>query len=229
MRMTVATRLRYVFPIVALLIGAYTSFAQDPQDPVYDVENYLYNEIYKNIAAYQIRNSAFSFNDIPFDSLSYTNADLFYRSFLADYGYKLKLTISPVNLPYPVGGYEIYEIKKGLFEYVNNLGLPGIVCMGPISGDTYLVALNARNGEIKFISGQLFKTRIAADFKVNPKQPETMTRYIEFRTYDIGGAEIVFRRKRHKEFIFKGWSKKFNQAVTIFVNRKDTDIVSVKR
>lgn len=201
------------------------------QEQVQDVNSYLSNQVYKNIAAYNIRYCSFSFNHIHFNKHFFSNSDFFYNYFLADYGFKMEMKINKIDLPYPIDHFHLYEITTDGFRFLKDSGNIAIGSIGPISTDTYLLALNENNGDIKFISGQYFKSSISQDFKININEPNSLILYITMRAYVIKPLNIVFVKKRHRKLIYTAYSEIYKKNAVIKVPKKNIEdiVISIKK
>ena len=197
------------------------------QEPVQDVNSYLSNQVYKNIAAFNIRYCSFGFNHINVDKYFWSNSDFFYNYFMADYGFKMEMKIKKINLVYPNERFHLYEILTNGFTFLADSGNIARGSIGPISTDIYLLALNETNGDIKFISGKYFKSAIAEDFKPNIKEPNTLVSYVKMRAYVVKASDIVFVKKKHLALIYTAFSEIYNKKVVIKLSIKNIEDVAI--
>ena len=189
-----------------------------------NVNEYIYNYAYKNIAAFNIRYASYSFNMLWFNTRFRTNADFFYQYLMPDHGYKLQMDIEKLDSVYPNPKYHLYKIYLNGFHLVpDKHGLPEDNSWRPKTTNYFLLALNEDNGDIKFISGQFFKSYISDDFSINKDDVTTFIPYLRLRAFDVGGVNIKFKKKRHKKWMFEGYSEIFKKPFTITVDRKDID------
>jgi hypothetical protein len=197
------------------------------QEPVQDVNSYLSNQVYKNIAAFNIRYCSFAFNHIDVDKYFWSNSDFFYNYFMADYGFKMEMKIKKINLVYPNERFQLYEILTNGFTFLADSGNIARGSIGPISTDIYLLALNETNGDIKFISGQYFKSAISQDFKINTNEPNSLILYITMRAYVIKPQNIAFVKKRHRALIYTAFSEIYNKKVVIKLPIKNIENIVI--
>ncbi len=217
------------------------------QERVINVDEYLYNEVYKNIAAYNIRYASHSFNGVIFKNTFRDNADFFYGFFLPNYGYKLELNIVNLDSSYLSTAFRLYKIhlvngfsfaldtkqpgyaSHGLVTDNDSLGpVTGYGSLGPITSDDFLVALNEATGSLKFISGQFFHSMISEDFTIDRKNPETLIQYLRFRSFVVGGQDIKFKKRKHSKLIYEGFSNLYHCPFLIEVDKKNLDYTTIK-
>ena len=75
----------------------------------------------------------------------------------------------------------------------------------PIDGKTHvnlskylqLVALNKEEGEIKFISGNFFKSKIADDFDIDVSNIDSIVSYLRWRLYHTKPDSIIYDGKKN--------------------------------
>jgi len=215
--------MKKLFNVSVIVLVYSVSFAQDS---VTNANAYLYNAVYKNIAAYNIRNSSFTFNGVIVSDMFRSNADFFYDRLLPDYGYRLKMDIDKSDLKYPLSSFALYKIHTYGFTFVNERGDTAL-SSNHWTPNNYLIALDRSNGDIKFVSGQYFISAIGDDFKVTPDNPSTLIPYLQLRAFYVGAKNITFKRKRSKTFIYEGYSNEYNRTLRIVVPIKDIEHIKV--
>ena len=189
-----------------------------------NVNEYIYNYAYKNIAAFNIRHASLWYNNLNFDNRFRNNADFFYQDLMPDYGYKAKMGIEKIDSLYPNPRFHLYKIHIEYFDWIpGNPNRPEVSTHFIWTIPYFLIALNEQNGDIKFISGQFFTSYISSDFHINKSDPSTFIPYLTLRTFDVGGANIKFKKEKRKALIFEGYSTVYKGPLTISVNRKDFD------
>lgn len=193
------------------------------QTAVQDIDIYLYNTVYKNIAAYNITYASVRLNGtikiIPFRS----NANQFYNAFLTDYGYKMKMEVEKLDWQYPDKRYQLYKIFIDRFEHDSPNDTTVVNFYGRFTTKLFLIALNPSNGDVKFISGQFFTSTITEDFQLNRSDPNTFLEFLKFKTFRYQINNIEFLNKKHKALFFKGYSMEYDKLVKIKVAIKDTE------
>src|SRR5258708_2643450 len=92
------------------LLLLYSSALYAQFDDLSHIDTFIYNKVYKNIAAYNIKNAQYAFNGTADDS-PFTGTDhFFYENFLPDLDTKIGMTIEKSPLIYPIQGFEMYQI-----------------------------------------------------------------------------------------------------------------------
>ena len=197
------------------------------QNEVKNPNSYLSNEVYKNIAAYNIRYCSYNFNGINLKKTFYSNSDFFYNYFLADSGFKMKMNITKLDTSYPDPRFHLYKITIEGFNFYQEKGDYSTSSLGPITTKLYLLALNESNGEIKFISGQYFKSAISQDFRVNLKAPQSLIPYIQMRSYLVSPTNIMYVKKRHGELVYSAYSELYKKPIKIVLSKKDLEEIKI--
>jgi hypothetical protein len=197
------------------------------QEKVANVEDYLYTRVYKNISAYNIRYGNYQLNGSIKKDIFRDNSDFFYEPFIAGPGFKLDMKIEKIDSNLPDSSFTLYKIFVGGFDYTNKSDTSTITYMGQYTFQNFLVALNEKNGEIKFISGQFFLSAIADEFHINTKVPESLIPYLEMRTFVIGGKNISYWRRRHKQLFFNGDAVTLNKKFIVSIDMKNPDLFKI--
>jgi len=213
--------------IIFVLFGSNAFSQLDSSDKAFIRNNtieYIYNHVYKNIAAYNIRYGSNWFNGLSFnDRLRYEIGSP-YDMLMPDYGYKIKMDIEKLDSFYPNPRYHLYKIYLKDFSWVPDDPKRGEISSHYIiSTDNFLIALNEGNGDIKYISGQFFQSFIWDDFHLDIKDPLTFIYYLTLRSFNVGGGNIKFKKKTHKQLIFDGYSNIFKKPIIITVDKKEID------
>jgi hypothetical protein len=209
--------------IISLLIGS----GLGAQEKVTDVDCYLYTHVYKNIAAYNIRYCSHQLNGAIKENIFRDNADFFYEPFIAGPGFKLDMKIEKMDSCLPDSSFILYKIFVGGFDYTNKSDTMTIRYFGRHTLQNFLVGLNQKNGQIKFISGQFFLSALAEEFNVNVKKPESVISYLQWRTYFVGGRNISFWKKQRKKLLFKAVSDILNRQFVVSVDIKNPDYIEM--
>ncbi len=137
------------------------------------------------------------------------------------------MKIEKLNSFLPDSSFCVYKIFIGDFDYTNVVETATTRYLGKHTLQNFLVGLNPKNGEIKFISGQFFLSAIAEEFNINLKKPESFIPYLQWSTFFIGGTNISYWKKRHKKMLFNGNSDILNKRFTVSVNLKEPDDIHV--
>src|SRR5579859_8180050 len=108
-----------------------------------NAKEYIYNYVYKNIAAFNIRYASYSFNMLRFNDKFRTNGDFFYQYLMPDHGYKLQMNIEKLDSVYPNPKFHLYQIYLSGFNFIADIhGLPEDHSLRPKTTNYFLVALN---------------------------------------------------------------------------------------
>jgi len=188
--------------------------------------------MYKNIAAYNIIRNSYRLSGPARKNLLRSDSDPYYEAFLPDPGFKLDMKMQKLETSYPDTNFILYKIFVGGFDYTNKDDTATMRYLGRPTLQNFLVGLNYKNGEIKYISGQFFTSVIAEDFKIDVKKPSSLIPYLLLRTFSVGGQNIHYKRKRHKQLEFEGYSSIYQHPIVVFVDKKDVDrtqtIITIK-
>lgn len=180
------------------------------------IEKYIYNKVYKNIAAHNIRFASFANNGAIYKPILKTNTDAFYDPFLPDVDWKLKMEIEKMKWKYPVQGFDLYKIYIDGFKYIDSKGNEKKI-FGVWTDRYFLVALNKETEDIKFISGQFFINAISEDFKVDENDPFSFLEYLKYRTFRYQVRDIKFIKKKHNRYYYDGYSDSLNGRIKLIV------------
>jgi hypothetical protein len=193
------------------------------QDSISNIRQYLHEEVYKNIAAYNIRFCGVNSNGVLFESRLRTGSRKFYDAFFPPMGCQLKLEIDSLGKPYPVSDFILYRVHQNGFEYQGPKNKPGLAYSQPFGREDYLVAVNPLNGDLKFVSGRFFLTDISMDFKLNWHEPASFIPYLELRSFEIGGRKFSLKKQSSKLLVFTFYSTVYKSTCELTIGSKDYD------
>jgi len=131
------------------------------QNKISNIDEYLYIHMYKNIAAYNIIRNSYRLSGPARKNLLRSDSDPYYEAFLPDPGFKLDMKMQKLETSYPDTNFILYKIFVGGFDYTNKDDTATMRYLGRPTLQNFLVGLNYKNGEIKYISGQFFTSVIA--------------------------------------------------------------------
>jgi hypothetical protein len=211
--------------ISLLILNANVAYLQNLNIPD-STSEYIYNETYKNIAAFNIKYNAYSSIGLDKRTLLNSNRDFFFDAYIANYGFKFKMEIKELPQVYPLSEYKLYQIFVDGFRYVcengdieiNKIGVQGFTC-----SNYYLLALNEKNGAIKFISGQFFRNPIANDFRFDYNAPNSYLTYLKLKTFNLQTKDLVFYKGKGKKLLFKAYSEELKKNITIALALDDLE------
>lgn len=187
------------------------------------VSAFIYNQVSKNVLAYNIRNASPELNGArPKDVLEISTE--FFDWLLPDQGFNLIMNIDTSNMVYPIKTYKVYKIFIGGFEYQRGMTHTKTNAVF-LRKNHFLVAVdsNTNPSYIKYISGQLYPTRISEDFGVNINDPKSFLEYLRFRSYSNQVKSIQFKKAEDKSLIFTGYSQTMESNVRIIVKKDDLE------
>ncbi|RFS25104.1 hypothetical protein DVR12_07935 [Chitinophaga silvatica] len=186
--------------------------------------DFIYNKLYKNIAAYNIRFANIQLNgrdtkDLVEDGFEYYNA------FLPDNGYKLAMEISESNLIYPNKEYKVYKVYVNNFKYVDSAHHAVRKLFDVWTRKDFLVAVSQNNNRysIKYLSGQFFPSKIISDFNTTLNNPTSYIDYLNYRMYEYQMNNISFDRKVGANLYFNGYSDVLGNKVTILLEENNIE------
>jgi hypothetical protein len=184
----------------------------------------MYNRVYKNILAHNIRFAGRSYNGIAYDGIiKHYETDLFYEKLLPNKGYKLFIEFKKTPLIYPIPGYEVYDVRlpQGL-SYINDS--TEYTYMYPSGVEHYfLIAFNRKDWTIKFVSGQFFLSSIHEDFNMDYNNPSSFVEYLNFRLYRYSVHDIITKKRNRKKIVFSAYSDRLKRKIIITVFKNDLE------
>jgi hypothetical protein len=141
---------------------------------------------------------------------------------------KLILKIEKANIEYPDPTVTLYSVYKGSETYDCGLYVlskePGYF----FSPDRYFLVGVYPSGFIIFISGNFYLHSIKDNFSLDFNMPESFYYYIKLKTFSFQTKDVEFVKKKGKNLIFKAYSEELKKNITIIINKRDLDIVTVR-
>jgi len=185
------------------------------------------NEVTKNILAFHIRyslDSELGVNSGNIISLRYLNTLIpLGESEMELYIYK------DSSLLYPVEGYILYRVENPGFKFNTQNGSIKLDNFHSFLSDkVYLLAYKETTNEIKYISGNMFLSKIAEDFQLSIETPKSFYRYLVLKYFNYGLKDVSFVRKSKDSYIFKAFSETINDKVLVTVSLFDFDKTKIK-
>ncbi|AXY74124.1 hypothetical protein D3H65_09125 [Paraflavitalea soli] len=209
--------------IFFFIISIYGSFSVRAQIDTISVNEFIYNRVYKNIAAHNIRFCSNSYNGAIYKPIFRSNADAFYEGFLPDHGFRLKMKVEKLNWAYPLPEFTVYKVYLQNYQYINDSNGVEKKHFDIWSDNFFLIGLNQVTKEIKYISGQFFISAISDDFRVSIKDPLSFLEYLKFREYRYQVKDIKFIKKKKKSFFYEGYSNSLGQKIKITMSLNDLE------
>lgn len=183
--------------------------------------------ISKNIMAYHIRNAQ------PFelglsDNNSLTNRLMFFDAILPDNEHELSIEFEKCDLIYPNKNYKVFHIIKRGYQFSDSKGNTALDFSFPRFNcdENFLVAINGENN-IKFISGNLFRSKFYEDFNLNRNNPSTFIKYLEFYFYYAGVKNIRYKYAKHKIFYYQAFSDCLNKEIILSIDINDWQNIKI--
>jgi len=143
---------------------------------------------------------------------------------------RLETEIMPCNgaLLYPDKDYQLFTIHLPGFKTIYPNGMSTTARLLAFRfDDDYLVAYNAKNADIKYISGNFFKSPITQCFELNNVHPKSFVPYLRLRCYAMQPGHISFQRKDEKGLYFTIYSNSLHIDVEAFIRYDDHEIVKI--
>ncbi|EHQ29553.1 hypothetical protein [Mucilaginibacter paludis] len=202
-----------------LFIGQY-AYAQF--DDLNHIDTFIYNKVYKNIAAYQIKHVLANAGDRPFSATDH----FFYESVLPDADARMGMVIEKTDLVYPINTYDVYRITMNGMQFQNKDKIM-MTLSGINPGHLFLVAVDKQSGGIKFISGQFFLSAISADFNLNRNDPSSFINYLFFKTYADELKNIQFGKRILNLCYYRAFSTALQKPVNLVLDTKNMEVVKM--
>lgn len=150
----------------------------------------------------------------------------FFEDFWVGSNKKLNLEQKKIELKYPVLEFNLFQVWKKHFQFSNDSITRQIIVSSLPYDELYLVAIG--NKTIKFISGNFFKTRIAEDFNLNEKVPDSFTAYLSLKYYNIKPVYIRYKRKFNNKIYYLTKSGLDGNEFIISVDTRDYDLTQIE-
>jgi hypothetical protein len=210
------SNLRTLLPVLLLSTIAYSQI---------DSNSYyknIYNKMYKNVAAYNIRFASYANNGAIYTPVL-NDGNPFYDPFLPDTDWKLQMQIEKIDWEYPIKGFELYKVFMDGFRYTQDSTGNAKRIFSVWTDKYFLIALNKQTEDIKFISGQFFINAISDDFKVDKNNPNSFLEYLKFRIFRYQVKDIKFIKKKGNRYYYNAYSDSLMRSVKIVINLNDLE------
>jgi len=205
--------------LFSLVLFGFTARAQF--DDLSHIDTFIYNKVYKNIAAYNIKYARFDLNGTADNSPFKETDRFFFENFLPDWGARIGMVIEKLPLIYPDTAYKLYRVTLNHMSFQNKDKV-SLTRGGINPGTLFLVGVNPVTGAVKYISGQFFISAIAADFKVNLNDPASLILFLSFKTYSLGLEQIKFSKRVGGELYYSAVLAQ--KTVSVIVNSKTPEV-----
>jgi len=218
--------MRKVIVLIGVYIVSVQCYAQ--QIKPLSIDTFIYNKIYKNIAAYNIRYGSLSFNKSIDKMVLEDNSKRVYEQYIADLDYKLEMVIEKVNdIQYRGGMYALYSVKLPLGLYFKNqkTGASRRFLEQGV-GTRYLVGI--KDDEIKFLSGKFFVSAIAKDYDLNVKYPNSYIDFLKMKGFEYDLQDIVFLKKKRNILYYNCYSNLFRKKGLLILNLENVEYFELK-
>lgn len=182
-------------------------------------ENEIIEEkVLKNILIYRLTKTSVVENSV---NGNFLKDNTYFWNLIPDIGFRMKLNIKEEDILYPDSTYQLFSIYKKHDTFTNDeinfdLDFPFNLQFD----NNFLVALN-RSGEMKFISGNFYNTKIMGDFNINDSL--SLLTFIKLKTYQYQLKDFSIVKRNKKKVVFKAKSPETNSTVDIIALIKDMD------
>lgn len=182
-----------------------------------------------NIISYHIRNAVEG--DLPIGSngvLTPSENPIFKK--LMPVNGKLRLIIEPYKgkIRYPDGDYQIFSVQLPGFKYdLADSTAYSVSMLGFLFDENYLVAYNARNSSMKYISGNFFKSRVAEDFDLSLENVTSFHDYLMLRCYYMLPDTISYSRRDATGIYFIVHSQIVEAWMEVFISYGNYEVVKL--
>lgn len=221
---------KYIILTVIIHLICFDGYNVFSQKNSYEVNcSELKDKIRNNILIYRIKNSEL-FNDVV-DNDILLEKDPAFLDLLPTGEFKLKLTINKLDsIEYPLKDYDVYNALTWNFAYKNNLieKQKYTYDQKGQQKQNYLIAYNKKTDNLRFICGELYKSKISIDFNLDDNKPETFINYLQLKLFCQNISNIQFQNRKRGQLIFSGSLEESGIEVKIFVDRNNFDNVSIK-
>lgn len=205
--------------LVNILFLSHNVSAQNIDDKKLDI-------ISKNIMSFHFRFALDYDLDLRSDKVL-SGKFLFFEKLWLDKDKDLKLKYFYSELTYPLNDFRLFEIRKRRFQIGNDSTRISYQLSSLKADEIYLVAINTKNDEIKFISGNFFLSSIKEDFDLNIENKESFNYYVKVRTHNWLTDNIKYEKTRKGKIIFNAYSKFLGRAIFVKIDKNDFDNIEV--
>lgn len=186
----------------------------------------LVKQLEHNILAYAMVNYGYLGVD-KFGNLE-TKEPLFEKFFL-DETKSLNLNFQESsNIEYPVDGYRVFIVSNPKRSILVNDSII-VTNAFPLpntnrNSEDYLIAFNDTSSDLKFLSGELYRSIIGPDFGEGKQAAEEVLR-IKYYHYDL--TKIKFKRERNGYYLFRAYSEVRNEKLKFKVDVDYLDYIEI--
>jgi len=210
--------------IFLLLLCCSFAFAQDKA-----ISNELIEDLQNNMTVYRIH---YFFTPME----SYKNpkpiVDMYALQKDEYYDLKIKTMTDSVFPDKKVDLFEVdnyYYATKTQDNQINKIAFSHGPSLELALSKKMLIGIKSNKpGELIFISGNVFKTGIAQDFRLDVEKPESFCPFLAYKLFNYQIEKPEFVKKSKKLLLFKAFSAVAGEAIFIKVDATDFDSIQVK-
>ncbi len=141
---------------------------------------------------------------------------------------ELMVELRKTELTYPIEGYNLYHFWKRGFRFKRNDSIVSYSMSSLYYDDDYLVAYNSSSDDIKFISGNFFKTKVSNDFNLDKKKPNSFIKYIQMKFFNVRPVDIAYTKTKKGRMLFSAKSQLDGRYITFIVSMQDFDDITIQ-
>ncbi|MBS1535796.1 MAG: hypothetical protein JST78_12020 [Bacteroidetes bacterium] len=171
----------------------------------HDIDSVYIPLIEKNMMGYHFYNSEFGVG---------CRSEFSYLSdYILDCGDHFDFNIYRIeNNAYPNADIELYSIKNNYFQVIRkgkeyHPAHRSVITYEDAISRRILVGLDRNAKKLIFISGEVFKSSISQDFKLDIERPSTFLTFLEFKLFNYNLENIEFVKRKRNYLLFKANSK----------------------
>lgn len=198
----------------------FPAYSQTPLDSLKDL-------VSRNIIAFHVRKAKPFELGLAQNEMIATNR-LFFVEIWPSKDYQLNAKWEKIDISFPNSEQTLYHVTLQPYIFTNRN--TGNVSMGfdfpQFSYDhDYLVAINKKN-EIKFLSGNFFKTPISQYYNLKKDVPESFIEYLKISLFNVSPQKIKYQKRKKHYLLFTAVTKD-NVKMVLSVHEKNFDIVKI--
>lgn len=210
--------MKYIFTAFLVALRIIVDAQEFPQE--------MMEKIRGNIISYHIRNALDADLNLSQEFIQFDASPSFEK--LMPAGKRLVMNIMVLGEAYPVKGFILYRVQKHGFQFERNDSTWTYSFSSFANDDDYLVAYNPATADIKYISGNFFKTRVAADFRLNYSDPSSLIGFIQLKLYHLHPLNIKFWKSKKGRLWYTANNGSDKTQFHIVIDPGDPDAIRIQ-